>query len=97
MVGGAALRDEFLKNPSGYLSGTPREPVTGWRLELSKQSGHPQGELLFTPLQDSGAASGYPIVVRWNPAVTRYQSFDSKSGRFLEEVHSLETPVSPLR
>jgi hypothetical protein len=29
--------------------------------------------------------------------LTRYQSFDSQSGRFLEELHSLETPVSPLR
>jgi hypothetical protein len=89
--------DEFLKNPNGYLGGTPREPVTGWRLELSKQSGHPEGELLFTPLQDSGAPSASAIAVRWNPALTRYQSFDSQSGRFVEELHSLETPVSPLR
>jgi hypothetical protein len=89
--------DEFLKNPNGYLGGTPRQPVTGWRLELSKQSGHPEGELLFTPLQDSGAPSAPAIAVRWNPALARYQSFDSQSGRFLEELHSLETPVSPLR
>ena len=36
--------DEYLKNPNGYLGGTPLEPVTGWRLELSKQSGNRESE-----------------------------------------------------
>jgi len=89
--------DEYLKNPNGYLGGIALVPVSGWRLEFSKQNGKAEGELLFTPLQDSGAASLSTIAVRWNPAVNRYQSIDSKSGRFLAEVRSLETPAAPLR
>lgn len=89
--------DEHLKNPNGYLGGIPMEPVAGWRLEFGKQSGDQERELLFTPLRDSGAASMSTVSVRWNPAVNRYQSVDSESGRFFAEVPSLETPVSPLR
>jgi len=89
--------DEYLKNPSGYLGGIPLQPVTGWRLEFSKQSSDQERELLFTPLRDSGATSTYTVAVRWNPATERYQSVDPQTGRFFEELPSLETPVSPLR
>ena len=89
--------DEYLKNPDGYLGGIPLEPVTNWQLEFGKQSGNQERELLFTPLQESGATSVSTVAVRWNAAANRYQSVDSKSGHFFEEVPSLETPVSPLR
>lgn len=89
--------DEYLKNPSGYLGGIPLEPATSWRLEMSKQSGHQERELRFTPLRDSGAASMPTVAVRWNPAASRYQSVDPSSGQFFAEVSTLETPVSPLR
>ncbi len=89
--------DEYLKNSSGYLGGIPLEPVAGWQLEFSKQNGNQERELLFTPLQNSGATSTYTVAVRWNPDANRYQSVDSKSGRFFDEVRALETPVSPLR
>jgi hypothetical protein len=89
--------DEYLKNPNGYLGGISLEPVAGWRLEFSKRSDNQERELLFTPLRDSGATSMYTVAVRWNPVANRYQSVDSKSGRFFDEVPSLETPVSPLR
>jgi hypothetical protein len=89
--------DEYLKNPDGYLGGVPLEPVAGWRLEFSKQSGNQEGELLFTPLRDSGATPTSTVAVRWNPATNRYQSLNPQSGRFFDDVPSLETPVSPLR
>lgn len=89
--------DEYLKNPNGYLGGISLEPVAGWRLEFSKQRGNQERELLFTPLRGSGAMTTYTVAVRWNPAANRYQSFDSKSGHFFDEVPSLQNPVSPLR
>lgn len=91
--------DEYLKNPSGYLTGTPREPVTRWRLEFDANSRDHSRDLLFTPLQTSGAAAKPmpTISVRWNPAAGRYQSMDSQNGHFLEEAPTLEIPVAPLR
>ncbi len=89
--------DEYLKNPDGYLGGIPLEPVAGWRLEFSQQNASQERELLFTPLRDSGDTPVSTVAVRWNPAANRYQSVDSKNGRFLGEVPSLGTPVSPLR
>jgi len=89
--------DEYLKNPDGYLGGVPLQPVAGWRLEFSKQSGNQEGDLLFTPLRDSGATPMSTVAVRWNPATNRYQSLNPQNGRFFEDVPSLGTPVSPLR
>lgn len=91
--------DEYLKNPSGYLVGTPREPVASWRLEFGGNSRDHRHDLQFTPLEASGASSRpmSTVSVRWNPSVNRYQSVDPESGHFLEEVSSLEPPVSPLR
>jgi hypothetical protein len=91
--------DEYLKNPSGYLIGTPREPVTSWRLEFGANSGDYRQDLLFTPREPSGASSRTmsTVSVRWNPSANRYQSVDPESGHFLAEVSSLETPVVPLR
>lgn len=91
--------DEYLKNPAGYLAGTPRQPVTSWRLEFGGKSKDHSQDLMFTPLAISGAAQApMPTVsVRWNSSARRYQSMDPKSGHFLEEASLLETPVSPLR
>lgn len=93
--------DEYLKNPNGFLEGTPRDPVTKWRLEIRGPRGEGDRGLVFTPLQGAGATSMpaqvAAIVVQWNPAASRYQSIDAGSGRFLPEQTSLETPVSPLR
>src|SRR6267378_6595663 len=48
--------DEHLKNPRGYLGGSPAAPVTGWRLEFTPDTD--QGiELRFTP---SGAGEQRP-------------------------------------
>jgi hypothetical protein len=101
-----ALRcDEHLKNPNGYLEGSPLAPVTGWRFEYRPD---PQGdlELLFTPVglgahqQGLGlgdASGGRSIAVKWNTKTKRFQAFDRSHERFLGEVPALETPQSVLR
>jgi hypothetical protein len=95
--------DEHLKNPSGYLAGSPAAPVTGWRLEFTPVT--EQGlELRFTP---AGAgkqrATGEPevggrsITVRWNTKAKRYQTLDQSHRGYLGEAPTLETPQSILR
>jgi hypothetical protein len=90
--------DEHLKNPSGYLGGTPASPATGWLLELRPDP--QQGlELRFTPVeahQDPGESGNETIAVRWNTAVKRYQSLDRSHKRYLGEAPTLRTPQSVL-
>lgn len=95
--------DEHLKNPRGYLGGSPAAPVTGWRLEFTP--GTDRGlELRFTPAgagkqRASGEpeAGGRTIAVRWNAKAKRYQSLDQSHKGYLGEVPTLETPQSILR
>ncbi len=100
------LCDEHLKNPMGYLGGTPATRVTGWRLEYTQDP--KEGlEIKFSPAGGFDAAHGnsgrsseqkHPIFeVRWNKNVKRYQSFDQSHERYLSEVPSLETPESTLK
>jgi len=88
--------DEHLKNQRGLLGLTPREPVTGWRLQYEQDP--VQGlQLYFTP-ENTGAAHVLPIGVRFNPETKRYQSTDRTFEKFLPEVTQLgETPRSTLR
>jgi hypothetical protein len=96
--------DEHLKNPYGYLGGSPAARVTGWRLEFKPDT--KQGlEMKFTPAnfeageQQSGTGepAGQTIVVRWNARAKRYQSLDASQERYLSEAPTLETPHSTLR
>ena len=96
--------DEHLKNPNGYLGGSPAARVTGWRLEIKPDTN--QGlEMKFTPAnfesggQQSGTGepAGQTIVVRWNTRAKRYQSLDASQERYLGEAPTLETPHSILR
>ncbi len=100
------LCDEHLKNPNGYLGGSPAARVTGWRLEYSQDA--KEGlEMKFTPAErfdavnvnaDQNSESKYPTFdVRWNGSAKRYQSFDQSHERYLSEVPSLETPVTILK
>jgi hypothetical protein len=92
------LCDEYLKNPKGFLAGTPMAQVTAWRLRVvSRTPGGKVGEFDFTPLQPDETDRLPTIVVRWNPKSERYQSFDSANMRFMEEAVSLEPPTSELR
>jgi hypothetical protein len=95
--------DEHLKNPRGYLGGSPAAPVTGWRLEFKPDTD--QGlELRFTPtgndeerLSDTAKGGGRTIAIRWNTKAKRYQSLDQSHKGFLGEAPTLETPQSILR
>jgi hypothetical protein len=98
------LCDEHLKNPNGYLGGSPVARVNGWHLEIRRDT--KQGlETHFTPA--GREAGGDPpgardpanrtVVVRWNTNVKRYQSLDQSHERYLDEAPSLETPQSILK
>jgi len=94
--------DERLKNPNGYLGGSPGARVSGWQLVFDPDT--KQGlEMKFTPADADRPASGSDespskaVVVRWNTRVKRYQSLDQSHERYLNEIPSLETPQSTLR
>jgi hypothetical protein len=98
--------DEHLKNPRGYLGGSPAGRVNGWRLEY-RQDSQTGLELRLTPAErldaDEVSTSEHSrqknptFEVRWNPSVKRYQTFDASHERYLSEIPSLETPQSTLR
>jgi len=98
------LCDEHLKNPNGYLGGSPVAPVTGWRLEFKVNT--KQGlEMKFTPATSrageeesgTGELEGRSVFVQWNTTAKRYQSLDTSHERYLSEAPTLETPHSILR
>jgi len=84
------LLDGHLRNPKGFLGGTPVAAVPRWRLQ-SEQNAEKGLILYFTPLEQP--AGGYVITlgVRWNPKVHRYQSLDRTYENFLGETPSLGT------
>jgi len=88
--------DEHLKNPKGYLGGTPLSAVSGWRLQY-EQSPEKGLSLYFTPLQQPRGGYIQTIGVRWNPKTKRYQSLDRNYEKFLSEVPSLGTVESQLQ
>ena len=96
--------DERLKNPKGYLGGSPGARVSGWRLNFDPDT--KQGlEMKFTPADADtdrqepvgGDPPGKALVVRWNTKVKRYQSLDQSHERYLNEIPALETPLSILK
>jgi hypothetical protein len=88
--------DEYLKNASGYLGGTPFAPVNGWRLQFEQDS--KKGLLLyFTPLKRAGTEHPSAIGVRWDSQVKRYRSLDRNYENFLPESPALDVPNMPLR
>jgi opacity protein-like surface antigen len=100
------LCDEHLKNPNGYLGGSPKTRITGWHLEYRKDQ-RLGLEMSFTPATkfgvektsaDEGSEEKQPTYnVRWNKNTKRYQSFDKSHERYLGEVPSLEAPESILK
>lgn len=88
--------DEHLKNPEGFLGGTPIAPVAGWRMQYEQNA--QKGLLLFfTPLEQAAGPHPPTIGVRWNPEKKRYQSLDRNYEHFLSELPALERPKSSLR
>jgi hypothetical protein len=100
------LCDEHLKNPYGYLGGSPAARVSGWRLEYNEDARN-GFEMRFTPAEGFDTVhvntekrserKNATLDVRWNKDVKRYQSFDQSHERYLSEVTSLETPQSILK
>jgi hypothetical protein len=98
--------DEHLKNPNGYLGGSPATRVNGWRLEYSLDA--KEGlKMRFTPAQRVDAVNANAeqrsgqdnatFDVRWNRNAKRYQAFNQSHGSYLNEVPSVQTPESVLR
>jgi hypothetical protein len=88
--------DEYLKNPEGYLRGTPATAVAGWRLEIEQQTDKGR-VLLFTPLAPPAAAKNGAVAVAWNPKAKRYQSLDRSGRQFQGERSALENAKSQLK
>ena len=100
------LCDEHLKNPDGYLGGSPVPRVSGWQLEY-RQDPKEGLEMTLTPAgvidaaeANSGQTYGQKfrtLDVRWNKSAKRYQTYDQSHERFLSEVPSLDIPQSILK
>ncbi len=89
------LADEYLKNPNGYLAGTPLAAVPAWRLQYEQ---HENGlTLYFTPAERPAGGTLETIGVRYNPAAHRYQSLDHLYKHFLGEASSLSEPSYRIR
>lgn len=96
--------DEYLKNSSGYLHGTPALGVAGWRLDVERNSERgPDGStnhgtvLHFVPLAPPAAVKSGGVAVAWNPNAKRYQSLDRSGRQFQGESSTLEMAKSRLR
>jgi len=86
------LCDEHLKNPKGFLGGTPAVSVPVWRLQFEQSP--EQGLLLFlVPYEEGSTGHPTPVEVRWNDKVALYEALDRTYQHFqgenpiLEEIH----------
>ena len=67
---------EHLKNPNGFLGGTPTAAVSQWRVQFEKDPA--KGLVLFlTPYNQGPAVRIQAVEVRWNHEVKRYQAMDA--------------------
>jgi len=87
--------DEHLKNPKGYLGGTPIAGVNGWRLQY-EQSPEKGLTMYFTPLEQPAGGYIQTVGVRWDPKAKQYRSLDRNFEKFLAEVPMLGTVRSQL-
>jgi hypothetical protein len=90
------LCDEHLKNPNGFLAGTPSAGVSTWRLQFEKNPS--QGLLMFfSPFKQGPAVRDQVIEVRWNSEAKRYQAMDANYEHFIGENPALEDVHRPLK
>ena len=92
--------DEYLKNSSGYLHGTPALGVAGWRLDVERSTDRVTDHdtvLHFVPLAPPAAVKSGAVAVAWNPKAKRYQSLDRSGRQFQSESSTLEMAKSRLR
>jgi hypothetical protein len=81
--------DEHMKNPNGYLGGTPLADISAWRVQYEKD---PKLGLLmfFTPYKQGPSVLAQTIEVRWNPEAHRYQAMDAGHENFIGESPAIE-------
>lgn len=80
---------EHLKNPNGFLGGTPTAAITQWHVQFEKDP--KRGLLLFLkPFNQGPAIRTQAIEVRWNPEAKRYQAMDATYEIFIGENPALE-------
>jgi hypothetical protein len=81
--------DEHMKNPNGYLGGTPSADVSAWRVQYQKD---PKLGLMlfFTPYKQGPTVPAQTIEVRWNPEAHRYQAMDATYENFIGESPAIE-------
>ena len=80
---------EHLKNPNGFLGGTPTAAISQWRLQFEKDPS--KGLLLFlTPFNQGPNVRNQAVEVRWNPEAKRYQAMDANFVTFIGENPALE-------
>jgi hypothetical protein len=90
------LCDEHMKNPNGFLGGTPTAAVSQWRLQFEKNPS--KGLLLFlTPFNQGPNIRTQTLEVRWNPEVKRYQATDANYETFIGENPALENIYRELK
>jgi hypothetical protein len=87
--------DEHLKNPKGYLGGTPIAGVHGWRLQY-EQSPEKGLTMYFTPLEKPAGGYIQTLGVRWDPKAKQYRSMDRNYERFLSEVSMIGEVRMPV-
>jgi hypothetical protein len=80
--------DEHIKNPKGFLAGSPVTSIGGWRLQFEQNPGKALA-LYLTPIKGSIDSHVTPIGLRWNPETQRYQSLDHSYEHFLLEYPSI--------
>lgn len=91
------LCDEHLKNPKGFLGGTPTVSVPVWRLQFEQNTD--QGLLLFLVPYDQQNTTSHPtpVEVRFNAKVGLYEALDRTYQHFQGENPMLEQPQRDLR
>lgn len=87
--------DEHLKNPKGYLGGTPIAGVHGWRLQY-EQSPEKGLVMYFTPLEKPAGGYIQTLGVRWDPKAKQYRSMDRNYEKFLPEVSMIGEVRMPV-
>jgi hypothetical protein len=80
--------DDHMKNPNGYLGGTPAADVSAWRVQYQKDP--KLGLLLFFTPYKQASVPNQTVEVRWNPEAHRYQAMDQNYESFIGESPAIE-------
>lgn len=81
--------DQHLRNPKGYLGGTPVSPVPAWRLQY-EESEEKGLVMYFRALARPAGGNLEVLGVRWDRSVGRYRTLDRNYEKFQGEAPTLE-------